>query len=458
MRETTVDSARWRFARAARAPREAQERLLRDLLRANEGTELLSRYGAGSSTTLEEYRRRVPVSTYAELEPYVERIAFGGQNLLTREPPVTFARTSGKTAAPKLIPITRAAHRAYTEVHALWIDAALGGWRSEAGRALFLGAIREETVTAAGIPAGSINGLVTPRALFGRLLTLPDEILRTEPFERRQALAIEMVRSARLELVAAPNPATLINFLGALGAPAAEVWPELRVVGCWTEGPSRLYRERLAALVPGARLQDVGYGASEGFFAAALGRAKGASPMVQAYFFELAEEGSDRIVLIDEAEVGGRYRPIVTTPGGLYRYDMEDVIEVVARDGALPLVRFSHRIGGVSSVAGEKLTETQVVSAFAAAREVIDLPAVDFVARAVWVAEGRPYYRFDVELWRDAAELERFAEELDRALGTVNIEYLDRRVTMRLDPPRVAVVPAGHFPRESKVTHLEVSG
>src|SRR5687768_17651069 len=173
-----LEAARWRFAQAARAPREAQRRLLADLLRSNAGTEHAARLGIDGVTTYEELRRRAPIQKYRDIEAEVERAASGVQRVLSAEPVEMFARTSGSETAPKLVPITRSLHRAYTEAHSLWIDAA-----RVQGAVLFYGAVRNAATASGGIPIGSINGLVTPRALGGRFFAVPDELLSIHPFE-----------------------------------------------------------------------------------------------------------------------------------------------------------------------------------------------------------------------------------------------------------------------------------
>ena len=64
---------------------------------------------------------------------------------------------------------------------------------------------------------------------------------------------------------------------------------------------------------------------------------------------------------IDRFEVGRRYFVFVTTGSGLYRYDMNDIVEVVGLHERTPLIRFIQKGKGVVSFTGEKLYETQVI-------------------------------------------------------------------------------------------------
>lgn len=49
----------------------------------------------------------MPVTTYADYAPYIERLAAGEQHLLSGDTVVYFSNTSGTTGPPKMIPVTR---------------------------------------------------------------------------------------------------------------------------------------------------------------------------------------------------------------------------------------------------------------------------------------------------------------------------------------------------------------
>lgn len=73
---------------------------------------------------------------------------------------------------------------------------------------------------------------------------------------------------------------------------------------------------------------------------------------------ESSTEGCTR--LAGQLEIGQRYEIVVTTGGGLYRYQLRDVVEVVGFENDCPLLTFVGRADGVSDLAGEKLSESHV--------------------------------------------------------------------------------------------------
>ena len=118
----------------------------------------------------------------------------------------------------------------------------------------------------------------------------------------------------------------------------------------------------------------------------------GAALAMRSHFFEFQELGSaERIRLAHELDLGGRYRVIVTTGGGLYRYQLRDEIEVVGFVGQCPLLRFLGKSDCVSDLVGEKLAEPHVR---AVVQRVLADAHVHRNSRCSFHVQGRPpHYR-----------------------------------------------------------------
>ena len=148
------------------------------------------------------------------------------------------------------------------------------------------------------------------------------------------------------------------------------VWPKLALVSCWTDAAARQQLPALLRLLPpSVEIQSKGLLATEGVVSFPLLGEPGAVLAVASHLIELrptADPGA-RPVLAHEAELGGRYQPVLTTGGGLWRYPLGDEIEVVGRYGNTPLVRFRGRIDGVSDLCGEKLSPARVEDALSEA-------------------------------------------------------------------------------------------
>lgn len=91
-------------------PNEVQEELLFQLLQSAENTEFGRKYDFDSIYSYNTFSERIPISTYEDLEPYIERARLGEQNILWNSTIKWFAKSSGTTnAKSKFIPVSNEA-------------------------------------------------------------------------------------------------------------------------------------------------------------------------------------------------------------------------------------------------------------------------------------------------------------------------------------------------------------
>jgi hypothetical protein len=133
---------------------------------------------------------------------------------------------------------------------------------------------------------------------------------------------------------------------------------------------------------------------------------------------------------LDRIRKGVDYYVVVTTPSGLYRYFINDLVRVTGFLHRTPLLKFSQKGRGVTNITGEKLYEAQVLTAV---RAVMD--EAGCVARFVMMLadEAGCCYRLYIEAGPgrkpDAATL---AAVVDRKLCELNVEYEAKRESDRL--------------------------
>ena len=88
-------------------PNEVQEELLMNLLRTAQDTEIGTKNDFESINSYQTFTQRVPISTYEELEPLIERTRNGEQNIFWPTSIKWFAKSSGTTnAKSKFIPVS----------------------------------------------------------------------------------------------------------------------------------------------------------------------------------------------------------------------------------------------------------------------------------------------------------------------------------------------------------------
>lgn len=144
------------------------------------------------------------------------------------------------------------------------------------------------------------------------------------------------------------------------------LWSELRVISCWTDANAAGAAARLGALFPQARVQGKGLIATEGFVSLPMEGREGAALAVRSHFLEFLPLNANGEVdcakprLAHELRRGEKYSVVLTTSGGLYRYQLNDLIEVAGHWHECPLVRFAGRHRHISDWYGEKLNEAHV--------------------------------------------------------------------------------------------------
>jgi hypothetical protein len=214
----------------------------------------------------------------------------------------------------------------------------------------------------------------------------------------------------------------------ALGASTVEterLWPKLDTIAAWTEGASAPYARKLANRFPQASIEPRGLLATEGAITLRIDADDGCAPALTSAFIEFVDAtGVAR--LSHELQTGEVYRVVTTTPGGLYRYDMQDELLCVGWSDAVPRLRFLGRAGLTSDLVGEKLTESFVSQSLARISLAISL---------VPAHVPKPHYELWVDEHRVAGHLEiaRRADDLLMA----NPQYLYARESGQLGPIRV---------------------
>jgi hypothetical protein len=146
------------------------------------------------------------------------------------------------------------------------------------------------------------------------------------------------------------------------------IWPSLALVSCWADGPSLVHANNLRRYLPKIEIQPKGLLATEAFVTVPFVSLAAPALAIRSHFFEFQPadvakaSNATRPRLAHELHEGGRYRVIVTTGGGLYRYQLHDEVEVVGFHSQVPLLRFLGKTDETSDLVGEKLNAAHVQS------------------------------------------------------------------------------------------------
>ena len=383
-----------KFQRARHDPAGAQQQVLRGMLERNAGCAYGEAHDLAGVRSYAEFAQRVPLAEYDDVAPWVERIRRGETRVLTCDPVTHLIPTSGSSGARKLIPFTTGLQREF--------NAAVGPWMVDLARqhpAILGGppywsispALQPAESEPSAVPIGfaddaSYLGGVKSR-LVRAAMVVPNELRRVADageFRCRTLLALLCQRDLRL--ISVWHPSFLALLLEALPEHwerlLAEIsktrrhrvreleradpcqpqtlWPKLAVISCWGEAQAEFALADLGRRFPDTAIQPKGLLATE---AVVTIPSQGAHPLaVRSHFFEFVDDDG-AIRLAHELREGGNYEVVVTTGGGLWRYRLGDRVQVTGFAGQTPTLRFLGRIGNVSDLCGEKLSEAFVAAA-----------------------------------------------------------------------------------------------
>jgi GH3 auxin-responsive promoter len=337
------------FARALRRPRAAQEAALARILAQNAACDYGRRHGFAGTRSLREYQERVPVVRYEDLAEEIAQMAAGRRGVLTSEPVLAFEKTTGSSAASKLLP--------YTASLLAELQAAVLPWMADVYRghpALLLGGAywsvsplaAERERTAGGLPVGfeeEVQYFGTLGGALGRVMLTPPGLARAGDVDACRYLTLRfLLQSGDLRLISVWHPSFLTLLEEAMeaqaerliddvrrgtltppGPLAAEVraalerglrprpqraallrrrldregrltaaaaWPDLRLISCWADAAAAPYAAELARRHPRAVLQPKGLLATEGVVSVPWGRGPGAALAVASHVLEFLEE------------------------------------------------------------------------------------------------------------------------------------------------------------------------
>ena len=470
------------FMLTLQRPRQAQDRLLQKLVSDLAATEYGRSLGVKAGDGRDEFRRRVPLVNYDDLSDWVERQKRHEGAVLVGEPVLFYEKTSGSSGAAKYIPYTRSLKNSFNRMFLVWLyDLLANGPRLRSGKTFISvsPAFRQKERTARGLRVGLdddseyLNGWA--QLLLKPFFVLPPAVRALQdPAEFKRAVAALLVAEERLEVISVWNPSFLEILLDHIRAdrevlvddlqrgavelegmslrfvrPGAErlalvkadppdwrlIWPQLKLISCWTSAQAEAAAARVRALFPATLLQGKGLLATEAPMTLPLLAARGFVPLPGEIFYEFLDEAG-RLSLLHELEAGREYEIVVTQSGGLSRYRVGDRVRVTHFYQAVPCLEFIGRGDAVCDLAGEKLNERFVQDCLPRLSASFDFHLVIPVAPVVDIDDDRPRYLLLVD--RLAGNPSDLEEEIE-ALFREAYHYRNARLLGQLGAVRVVV-------------------
>jgi phenylacetate-coenzyme A ligase PaaK-like adenylate-forming protein len=446
-------------------PLEVQDEVLKKLISSGRYTMFGQKYSFEDLINYEDFKKRVPVHTYEQLYPYIDRLLHGEQNVLWPSEVKWFAKSSGTTnARSKFIPVTTEAledchFKGGKDMYSIFINNH-PDTRIFSGKGLAIGGsyrVNEYDPTSTshyGDVSAVIMQNLPPWAEFIRTPSL--EVALMDNWEEKiEKLARETAKVDVTQIAGVPTwTVLLLQYIVELEKKNSilEVWPNLEVFfhGAVAFKP---YKNLFKSLIPSDRMKYwETYNASEGFFG--IQDQKDSEDLLLMldygvyYEFipmeELDKEYPDAINLQD-VEIGKNYAMVITTNAGLWRYNIGDTIKFTSKSPYR--IRISGRTKHFINAFGEEViienAETAITSACEQTEAVID----NFTAAPIYLEKSkRGGHEWIVEFKTQPNDMNKFIGVLDSTLRKVNSDYDAKRAhDIALVAPTVHSVAEGTF-------------
>jgi hypothetical protein len=432
--------------------------------------------GVEAGITYDDFRDRVPLQTYDDLAPCIERMKRGEADVLCQGQCQLYAQTSGTTAGrTKFVPVTEAmlGHFRRTGLESLlWYCARARSTRVFRGRHLFLGGSTALTPIPESLPfeaySGDLSGIAAlnlPKWIEEYFFEPGGEVAQIAEWPAKIAAIVERTSGADISLLAGIPSWILVLAEALLAGGSArtlqEIWPNLE---CFVHGgvPVAPFLDELREVLgPTVNFHEV-YAASEGFVAAQDGHhSEGLRLMVDAgIFFEfvpMSEFDERRIPTLGQKAVpiwgvkpGVDYALVLTTPAGLARYVIGDVVRFVSTQPAR--IVYVGRTTLQLNAFGERVSERDLSETLRGVCRrngwtIVNFHVAPLFSRST-TGRVRGRHEWWVELKAGTALTPTgpiMAPELDAALKGLSPDYLAKRNGGDLDPPYVRLVMPGVF-------------
>ncbi len=444
-------------------PVEVQEDVRKRLVESARNTEWGKRYGYSSLQSADDFRERVPVSTYEQLQPYIDRVMRGEQQVLWPSDIRWFAKSSGTTNdRSKFIPVSEEAledchYKAGKDLLSMYCNLN-PETKMFSGKGLTIGGSHQISQLNAYAKYGDLSAVLMQNLPFwAEFIRTPDlSVALLEKWEEKVVrMGTETMKQDVTSISGVPTW-IIVLFRWMLEQTGKshmhEIWPNLEVYfhGGVSFNP---YREQFKSLLPGSHMRYLEtYNASEGFFGLAdrLDTDEMLLMLDYGIYFEFinpsdAGNPDARTYTLEEVEVGRVYAVIISTNAGLWRYLIGDTIRFTC------LNPFRFKISGRTkqyiNALGEELMVENAEQGLQAACAATGALIRDYTAGPVFLTAGeRGAHEWFIEFERMPDEMDRFVEVFDRKMREVNSDYdAKREQDLALRAPMVRVVPEGTF-------------
>ena len=445
-------------------PFEVQQETFEKLIASGLNTEWGLEKKFSSIKSYQDFKNHVPLQEYNDIQPTVDRLMNGEQNLIWPTETKWFAKSSGTTnTRSKLIPVTKESledchYKGGKDLLAMYYNNHPNG-KLYNGKHLVVGGSTEDNPNSTDSYFGDISAIIVKNLPWwaGIRRTPSKEIILMNEWESKiEKMALSTMNEDVHIIVGVPSWTMVLanRILEITGKNnLKEVWPNLEL---FMHGGVNFepYKEQFKKLIPDPEMNYVEtYNASEGFFGIQDQLDSNELLLMLDYgiYYEFIPmtsfEGtkSTEIVNLEEVKLGINYALVISTNGGLWRYIIGDTIQFTSTDPFR--FKITGRTKSYINTFGEELIIDNAEKGLAIACEKTQSIIREYTAGPIFMEiNSNGAHEWLIEFEKAPENLDYFTEVLDNALKSLNSDYEAKRyknITLRL--PVIQVMEKGTF-------------
>ncbi len=444
-------------------PVDVQNDLLKQLIQSASQTEWGKKYEYSSVDKLRVFKERVPISTYEDLFPYIERIMKGEQNILWSTKVTWFAKSSGTTnARSKFIPITQESledchFKGGKDMLSIYVNNYPETQMFD-GKGLTIGGSHQINHLNPDSYYGDVSAVIMQNLPFwAQIIRTPKlEIALMDKWEDKIAKMVETTVDENVTSLSGVPTWTIVliqNILAVTGKKTIlDVWPNLEVFvhGAVSFSP---YRQLFKELIPSPDMRYMEtYNASEGFFGIQDQTNSEELLLMLDYgiFYEFIpmeniDQEQPNTLTLEEVALGKNYALVISTNAGLWRYMIGDTVRFTSLNPFR--IKISGRTKHFINAFGEEVVVENADIAITKASKATGAIIADYTAGPIYVQnESKGAHEWIIEFEKEPSDMDYFAEILDVTLREINSDYDAKRYkNMALKAPLVHHAPKDTF-------------
>lgn len=448
-------------------PIETQQRVFDELTQKARSTEWGTQYGYKSISSVKTFQERVPISSYEDLYPFIERTLKGEQNLLWPSEIKWFSKSSGTTnARSKYIPITEDSleechFKGGKDVLTLYLQNRPDSGIFD-GKGLSIGGSLQQNPFSTLTNVGDVSAIITENlpTWAEYLRTPPLNVALLEKWEDKMEKMIEICSKEDVRSILGVPTWTIVlleNIVKRMGVTnILDIWPNFEVFihGAVSFTPYRALFE--TKIFPSSAVTYMEtYNASEGFFGIQDDLANVGEMLLMldyGIFYEFIpmeewDKEQPKTLTLEEVEVDKNYAVVISTNAGLWRYKIGDTVKFTSVNPFR--VKVSGRTKHFINAFGEELIIENAEIAIAEASKQTQCVVNDFTAGPIYMSgNDKGGHEWVIECEEIPYDKDAFTIILDTTLRKVNSDYDAKRYkNMALLMPKIHFVEKGTFYR-----------